>query len=287
MTDNQKPEITPENHLSEINEWHSNRLKELKKPEGWLSVIGLHWLEPGENTFGSDPSSNVVFPDLPGVPSKIGSFFVDKNLVRMDVEPGVDVAIEGKIVTSEVVLGKSKRPVTSSLESLQWTVIKRKDLIGLRLRNTANPDIDAFEGIPRYPVSLAWRIPARFERYDPPKKIKIPNVLGQTTSQPSPGTVVFSIGQEEHRLDTTGSPESKAFFIVFGDTTNGQDTYERGRFITIEAPDDQGHTFIDFNKAYNPPCAFTDYATCPMPPTQNQLPVRIEAGEKNSTSHKH
>jgi uncharacterized protein (DUF1684 family) len=98
--------------------------------------------------------------------------------------------------------------------------------------------------------------------------------------QRSPGAVGFNIGAEEFRLDVTGSPESKTFFIVFGDMTNGQDTYKRGRFITVDAPDEHGHLYIDFNKAYNPPCAFTDHATCPMPPSQNQLPVRIEAGEK-------
>jgi uncharacterized protein (DUF1684 family) len=280
MVDNQKREVDPEIYLSELKEWHSNRLMELTKPDGWLSVIGLHWLKLGENTFGSDLTNTVIFPSLPGIPGRVGSFFVEKRLVRMIVQPEINVTIQGKPVTSSVIFGKSKRPITVSLESLHWQVIKRKELIGLRLRDTANPAIEAFEGIDCFTASLDWRIPARFDRYDPPRKIEIPNVLGQITKQRSPGAVVFSIGTEEFRLDVTGSPESKSFFIVFGDVTNGEETYKRGRFITVDAPDEQGHLYIDFNKAINPPCGFTDYATCPMPPVQNRLPIRIEAGEK-------
>ena len=280
MVDNHKREIDPETHLSELKAWQSNRLMELKKPDGWLSVIGLHWLEPGENTFGSDPSNAVIFPDLPGVPGRIGVFVVEKSVVRLVVQPGVNVTIKGEPVTDSIIFGKSKSPIIVSLGSLHWQVIKRQKLIGLRLRNTANPAIEALEGIETFPASLDWRIPARFDRYDPPRKIEIKNVLGQITPQRSPGAVVFHIGSEEFRLDVTGSPESEIFFIVFGDTTNGVETYKRGRFITVDAPDEQGNLYIDFNKAYNPPCGFTEYATCPVPPPQNLLPTRIEAGEK-------
>lgn len=283
MFDNQKREMDPEAHLSELKSWHSNRLKEIKKPDSWLSVIGLHWLEPGENTFGSDPSNAVIFPNLPGIPARIGSFFLENNarVVRMVVQPEVKVTIEDKPVTSSVIFGKSKRPVTVSLESLHWQVIKRQDLIGIRLRNTSNPAIEAFEGIEYFPVSINWRIPSRFDHYNPPRKIEVPNVLGQITMQRSPGAVVFRIGAEEFRLDVTGDPEGETFFIVFGDMTNGKETYKRGRFITVDAPDEHDRLYIDFNKAYNPPCGFTDYATCPIPPSQNRLSIRIEAGEKS------
>lgn len=281
MVDNQMREMDPETHLSEIKAWHSDRLVELKKPDGWLSVIGLHWLEPGENTFGSDPSNAVIFPDLPGIPGRIGSFYVEKSVVRMVVQPDVNVTIQDEPVTDSFIFGKSKKPIIVSLEPLHWQVIKRQDLIGLRLRNTANPAIEALEGIETFPVSLDWRIPAWFDRYDPPRKIEIENVLGQITTQRSPGAVVFRIGAEEFRLDVTGSPKSETFFIVFGDMTNGRETYKRGRFITVDAPDEQGNLHIDFNKAYNPPCGFTDYATCPVPPPQNRLPTRIEAGEQS------
>jgi uncharacterized protein (DUF1684 family) len=264
----------------EIQEWHSNRLMELKKPESWLSVIGLFWLEPGENTYGSHPSNTIIFPKLPGIPDRIGSLLLENNTVHMNVNPEANVTIQGKPVTSSVIFGKSKRPVTASLGSLHWQVIKRQDLIGLRLRNTKNPAIEAFTGIERFPISLDWRIPAQFDRYNPPRKIEVPNVLGQINRQLSPGAVVFKVGTREFRLDVTGTPENKSFFIVFGDMTNGYETYKRGRFLSVVAPNEDGELYVDFNKAYNPPCAFTDYATCPIPPSQNQLSIRIEAGEK-------
>jgi uncharacterized protein (DUF1684 family) len=280
MTDNEKNKMEQKVYQSEIQEWHTDRLNKLRKQDGWLSVIGLYWLEPGENTFGSNPSNAIIFPNLPGIPDRIGSFFLENSIVRMAVKPEVKVTIQGKPVTSSVIFGKSKRPITASLDTFNWQIIKRQDLIGLRLRDTANPTIAAFEGIESFPVSLNWRIPARFHRYNPPKKIKIPNVLGQITSRRSPGAVVFHIGTEELCLDVTGGSESKSFFIVFGDLTNGLETYKRGRFITVDTPDEYDRLYIDFNKAYNPPCAFTEYATCPVPPPQNRLPIRIEAGEK-------
>lgn len=282
MKDTHNHNIDPKVYQSELKSWDSNRLMELKKPDGWLSVIGLFWLDQGENTFGSDQSNAVIFPSIPGVPSRIGSFFVEKSIVRIVVEPGVNVIIQDKPVTDTVIFGNSKRPTIVNLESLQWQIIKRKDLIGLRLRNMANPAIAAFEGIERFPANQDWRIPCRFDRYDPPRKIEIENVLGHITPQSTPGAVVFRVGEEEFRLDVTGDPKGDTLFIVFGDLTNGNETYRRGRFLTVDAPDDKDQTIIDFNKAYNPPCAFTDYATCPIPPSQNKLPIRIEAGEKKA-----
>jgi len=129
-------------------------------------------------------------------------------------------------------------------------------------------------------VSLDWRLEARFDPYTPPKMIEVPNVLGQITPSPSPGAVVFRVGRERFRLDVTGNPEGRSFSIVFGDETNGLESYGGGRFLTVDAPDEDGRLFIDFNRAYNPPCVFTEFATCPLPPPQNNLAVRIEAGEK-------
>ncbi len=174
----------------------------------------------------------------------------------------------------------ARRPPTPRLGSLQWQVIQRQDLIGIRLRDTANAALEEFEGIETFPVSLDWRIPAKFDWYDPPRIIEVPNVLGMISEQPSPGAVVFQVGGEKLRLDVTGNPEGRSFSIVFGDETNGIETYGGGRFLSVGAPDEHGRTFIDFNLAYNPPCVFTEFATCPLPTRENILPVRIEAGEK-------
>ncbi|MFH1762828.1 MAG: DUF1684 domain-containing protein, partial [Gemmatimonadota bacterium] len=276
------PQMDPEVHRSEIQTWQARRLEELRQPDGWLSVIGLDWLEPGENSFGSDSTNAVVFPALPGVPGTVGSFFMEDGAVRMEVEPGVQVTHEGEPVTSlELFSSEGGRPATAHLASLRWEVIQRQELIGIRLRDTANAAIEAFEGIEIFPVSLDWRIPARFDRYDPPRMIEVPNVLGQISPQPSPGAVVFRVGGERLRLDVTGNPEGRSFSIVFGDETNGLETYGGGRFLTVDAPDENGRLFIDFNKAHNPPCVYTAFATCPLPSPQNRLSVRIEAGEKS------
>lgn len=274
------PQMDPEVHRAEIQAWHARRLEELRQPDGWLSVIGLDWLEPGENTFGSDSANAVVFPPLPGVPGRAGSFVLEGDVVRMEVEPGAEVTNEGQPVTSLILYPtEGRRPVTPHLASLRWQVIQRQDLIGIRLRDTANAAIQELEDIETFPVSLDWRIPARFDRYDPPRMLEVPNVLGQISEQPSPGAVVFRVAGRRLRLDVTGNPEGASFSIVFGDLTNGIETYGGGRFLEVDAPDETGWTFIDFNKAYNPPCVFTAYATCPLPTPENRLTVRIEAGE--------
>jgi len=275
------PQMDPEVHRSEVQAWHARRLEGLRQPDGWLSVIGLDWLEPGENRFGSDSTNAVVFPAVAGVPGRVGSFFLEGDAVRMEVEPGVQVTHEGETVTSLVLFSDAAgRPATARLGSLRWQVIQRQDLIGIRLRDTANAALEEFDGIETFPVSLDWRIPASFDRYDPPLVIEVPDVLGMISEQLSPGAVVFRAGGERLRLDVTGDPQGESFSIVFGDMTNGIETYGGGRFLSVDAPDEHGRTFIDFNKAYNPPCVFTAFATCPLPTPQNRLPVRIEAGEK-------
>jgi uncharacterized protein (DUF1684 family) len=274
------PQMDPEAHRLEIREWHSRRIEGLLQPDGWLSVVGLEWLVPGENTFGSDSSNAVVFPAIPGIPGRIGSFFLEGEIVRMEVQPGFPVTHLGEPVTSLTLFSPEiRRPPSPRLGSLRWQAIQRQDLIGIRLRDTANAAIQGFTGIETFPVSIDWRIPARFDRYDPPKIIEIPNILGQVIEQPSPGAVIFRIAGARFRLEVTGDPDSPSFSVVFGDETNGIETYGGGRFLEVGAPDGRGRTFIDFNKAYNPPCVFTAFATCPLPTRENRLPVRIEAGE--------
>ncbi len=273
-------QMDPDVHRSEIQAWQASRLAALREPDGWLSVVGLYWLEPGENSFGTDSSNAIVFPSLPGVPPRIGSLFLEDGVVRMEVAGAVAVTVENEPVTRVVLYRQENgQPRRARLGSLSWQVLQRQNLIGIRVRDSENPAIQEFEGIDMFPVDLAWRVPARFERYDPPRIIEVPNILGQITQQPSPGAVVFRVNGERHRLDVTGEPGAESFFLVFGDETNGLESYGGGRFLTVPAPDENGRLFVDFNQAYNPPCVFTEFATCPLPPPQNKLPVRIEAGE--------
>jgi uncharacterized protein (DUF1684 family) len=271
----------PDTHRAGIEAWQAERFAELREPEGWLSVVGLYWLESGANSFGADSSNDVVLPGGNGVPARAGSFILDGDTVRMEVNPGVRITHQGAPVGSLLLASDlSGRPTVARLGSLLWYVIERQELKGIRLKDTANAAIEEFAGVESFPVALEWHIPARFDRYDPPRVIAVPNVLGMVTEQPSPGAVVFRVAGKKYRLDVTGDPEAARFSLVFGDRTNGQETYGGGRFLEVTAPDERGRTFIDFNRAYNPPCVFTAFATCPLPPAQNRLTVRIEAGEK-------
>ena len=165
-----------------------------------------------------------------------------------------------------------------SIGSLRWYIIKRDDKYGVRLR-----DIDAnlrkeFKGIDTYPVNEDWKITAKFEAYNPPKTISIPSIIGTVEEDMAPGALVFEKDGKEYRLDPV--VEGDEFFIIFADETSGEETYGAGRFLYTAMPDSTGNVILDFNKAYNPPCAFTPYATCPLPPKQNYLKLRITAGEK-------
>jgi len=273
------PPPDPDEHRAAVLAWQARRIEELSQPDGWLSVVGLFRLEGGRSTFGSDSGNTIIFP--PQAPPHIGTFIREGDAIRMEVEPDVVVSHEGKPVTSTVLHSDAYDETTVvSLGSFQWFAIERQDLLAIRLKDTANPAIREFQTLDTFPISPEWNLPARFDRYDPPRVIEVPNVLGTVAEQPSPGAVVFRVGGQRLRLDVTGDPDAERFFITFGDRTNGNETYGGGRFLSVNAPDKQGRTFIDFNMAYNPPCVFTAFATCPLPNPQNRLPVRIEAGEK-------
>ncbi len=163
---------------------------------------------------------------------------------------------------------------------LSWNVIKRGDRYAIRLRDSAHPNRTNFKGIERYPVDPAWRVRAKFSAYEPAKKLKIVNVLGMVEEQPSPGALVFSLSGKEYRLDVLDEGAKIPWFVIIADETSGEETYGGGRFLYVARADSSGETVIDFNKAYNPPCSFTPYATCPLPPEQNRLPLAVRAGEK-------
>ena len=173
--------------------------------------------------------------------------------------------------------------------TLSWFVIERFGEYGIRLRDSASEALANFEGLETFPIDLDWRVMARFDRYEPPREISNPNVLDVPSTATSPGAAVFEVDGQEYRLDLTGDPDAGYLFVVFGDETNGAESYAGGRFLSVEAPNEDGWIVIDFNRAYNPPCVFTPYATCPVPAPQNKLPVRIEAGEKMyyGTGHEH
>jgi uncharacterized protein (DUF1684 family) len=275
-----QPELDIEAYKAEVEEWYQKRLTELKGDNGWLNLAGLFWLKEGVNTFGSDESNDLVFPKGK-IAAKAGFFLVKNRVVQLNGLPGVEVLDRGTPIKEKVIFHPdSTKNSLLSHGSLQWFIIKRDDQVGIRLRDLESKSIEEFTGIERYEVNAEWRVEATLEIPAEPRKIDITNVLGQTTAQTSPGTLVFKLKEKEYRLDALEGGKDE-LFIILGDVTNETETYPAGRYLYIKIPDGNGRTTIDFNKAYNPPCAFTPFATCPLPPAQNVLPIAIQAGEKN------
>lgn len=268
-----------------IEAWHQERIESLKGNNGWLNLAGLFWLKDGASTFGSDDSNDLVFPK-DKIAGKAGVFLLQNGIVTMTSLPEVEILANEQPVKSAVVFHPdSTRQPKLTYESLQWFIIKRDDQYGIRLRDLKSRAVEEFHGIDRYEVDPGFRVVARLEVPPVARKIDITNVLGQTTAQDSPGTLVFTLGEKEYRLDAL--VEGEELFVIFGDPTNNEETYPSGRYVYANLPDADGKTILDFNKAYNPPCAFTPFATCPLPPSQNVLPIAITAGEKNYKGYTH
>ena len=284
VTASVKPD--PAAYRKEIEAWRKERFDGLKNDEGWLTLVGLYWLKPGENRFGSDAGNAVVLP--PGkAPAVAGVLTREGDKVTVKVEPGVALTADGKEVApgTSVAVNAGDKPAMLRLGSLTFFVIQRGDRVGVRVKDKESALRASFHGLDNYPIRPEWRIVARFEPAKD-KKIPIANIIGQVEDNPSPGAVVFDWKGKTYRIDALeGSPEG-SLFLVFGDLTNGKETYGAGRFLDTDPPKD-GKVVVDFNTAYNPPCAFTSFATCPLPPPQNKLSVRIEAGEKKFAGGPH
>jgi uncharacterized protein len=268
-------------HRREIEKWQSDRLAGLKKEDGWLSLIGLFWLDEGENKFGSDPSNKVTLPKEQA-PALAGTFKLDQGHVRVNARPGVAITTGGQPV-SEMDLkddNDDSGPTILKLGTLIINVVKRGGRIGIRVKDTASRTRQEFKGLDYFPIDPKWRIEARFEPYQPPKLIPIENVLNMTDNETSPGALAFEVNGKTYRIDPILEKGETDYFVMIADATTGGETYGAGRYLYVSPPDASGKVIIDFNKAYSPPCAFTGFATCPLPPQQNHLPFRIEAGEK-------
>ncbi|MCX8105623.1 MAG: DUF1684 domain-containing protein [Ignavibacterium album] len=266
-------------YLEEIKKWDQRRIERLKAPDGWLNLVGRTWLKPGVNKFGSAKDNDVVI-ESDKVPAYMGEFIFKDSAVIMKVYDGVNIIHNGKPVKEIVMIDDQKKDMTVfEYGTIKWNLIIRGDQYGIRFRDLESPLVKNFKGIDRFPVNEDWKLTAKFEAYNPPKKIFVPNVLGQIEEELSPGAVVFEKDGKQFRIDAID--EGDRLFLIIADETSGEETYGGGRFIYVDKPDSAGNINLDFNKAYNPPCVFTKYATCPLPPEQNYLKLKITAGEKN------
>jgi uncharacterized protein (DUF1684 family) len=271
----------PAGYHAEIQKWQQHRLASLTKEDGWLTLVGLFWLNEGENKFGSDTKNSVVLP-ADKAPALAGSFFREQGQVRLAARPGTEITADGKPVTTLALKDDNddSGPTILKLGSLIINIVKRGERIGVRVKDSESRTRREFKGLEYYPIDPKWRLAARVEPYQPPKLIPITNVLGMTDDEISPGALAFEIDGKTYRLDPILEKGETDWFVMIADETTGRETYGAGRYLYISPPDASGNVVLDFNKAYSPPCAFTNFATCPLPPRQNQLPFRIEAGEK-------
>ncbi len=282
---NRKAQVDYAQYKQQILQWRQHRLQRLTRPDGWLSLAGLFWLHEGNNTFGFGKQNDIQFPGEKS-PGRLGTIILQNGQIRLETAPGAKIRINDKSVkTAELHSDADGKPTIMSYKSYLWYVIKRGDRYAIRLKNTENPAIKNFKGIAYFPIDLKWRIRAKFVPYKPVKKVPIPTEIGTVEMQNTPGYLEFKVDGKVLHLNFYAENPSDTLWTIFADETSGRETYGAGRFLEVPPPDRTGMTVIDFNKAYNPPCAFTDFATCPMAPKENFLPIRVTAGEKYGGDH--
>ena len=267
----------PRGYRAEIEQWRRHRQAALETEEGWLTVVGLSWLKEGRNTVGAGPANDIVLPKG-SAPAQVGVFEFHDGKTTFQAASGVKVTVNGRAVSTATL-----KPDTSGaadllrIRDLTMFVIERGGRYAIRLKDKNSLARRDFRGLDYFPVNERYRVRAKFVPYWPPKRISIPNILGGAEEDTSPGYVVFTLDGREFRLVPVDSGDM--LFFIFKDLTAGKETYPAGRFLYTALPE-KGEVELDFNKAVNPPCAFTAFATCPLPPKENILPVRIPAGEK-------
>lgn len=272
---------------TELGSWRMRRATNLQAPEGWLSLIGLAWLQAGDNSFGSDAGNRIQINAK--TPGHIGVVRLENGKLRLLPPPGgfpKGFLVDGHPAQEQALVSDdAETPSKLTIGTVTIIVINRDDRFALRIKDPQAPTRVGFHGLRWYPPNAAYRVHARWIPYNPPKILDIPTVLGTTTHLPAPGAAEFTIDGQTVRLEPVlEDPKSTELFFILRDATSKTSTYGAGRFLYAELPDhgvaQPGEVWLDFNRLVNPPCAFTAYATCPLPPAQNRLTVAIPAGEQ-------
>ncbi len=268
--------------------WRAEREDRLAAPDGWLTLVGLAWLAPGENPFGSDPGNPVVLPTAEGVSSSMGVFVLGEDgSVTVRCAPGAGVTLDGEPVTEAVLRADTDEGGPDVLHAgrILFYVIRRGERTGIRIKDPESPTRRNFEGLSWYPPDPGWVVTADWVPFDTPRIVEITSVVGTTETAEIPGVLRFTVDGRRLELLPMASDVSDGLFIVFADATSGTETYGGGRFLDAPPPDEEGHVRLDFNRAYNPPCVFTPHATCPLPLPENVLPIPVRAGERMYGGH--
>jgi uncharacterized protein (DUF1684 family) len=266
-------------YLKSIEKWRNDEGINLKKETGWLTVAGLFWLKDGINTVGAGPNFGVRLTDN-FKNGKFGEIDFKNGVALLKVEGGVEAQSDGKSISTaiQLVSDEKGKPTEIRTGSQTFYLIKREDRFGIRLKDSNSKARVAFKGQNWFPIDESYKVTARFEAFSEPKEVMVPNVLGGKFKMKSPGTLKFTLKGKEYSLQPVVE-EDKTLFIIFSDKSNLNETYTSGRFLYADKAVN-GEAVLDFNKAQNPPCAFTPFATCPLPPPGNNLDVEIKVGEK-------
>ncbi len=276
-------------YRADVEKFRQSREAKLTSDTGWLTIAGLYFLTKPETTAGSAADNDVVLPA--GAPPKLGTFVLaesgkDKGKVSVRLEPGVSVKLlDGKPFTGGPIKSDGEGPPDRLvLGDVQVWIHQSGERPAIRVRDRNNHLRQAFTGMKWYPVDAAYKVEGTFVPFDKPKTFQVPNMLGDIDTMDSPGHVKFVLNGKEHNMLAI-TEDDENFWFIFRDLTSGEDTYPAARFLYTGRPDANGKVTLDFNRAENPPCAFNPYATCPLPPPENRLQVRVEAGEKIYERH--
>lgn len=275
--------INNEEYEKSILKWRQEVDGNLRRENGWLALAGLFWLRKGTNEIGSAPNSDILLPAR--APEKLGNFIFDGNSVILNVELDTPVEVNG-VQTKIARLDTDEEDVPSfiTFNDMRMVVVRRSKGVGIRLWDNTRVERRNFPSREWYPIKPEYRVPATYTRYETPRVVKMPDILGAIIDQRMEGYVTFfDLNGKKQELVVEELPD-KRLFIQFMDATNGNPTYPSGRYHYTDAHEN-GHVFVDFNKAYSPPCAFTDYATCTFPPQENHLKIAVEAGEIYKPHH--
>lgn len=261
--------------------WRKQRRDGLLAPDGWASLTGLHWIAPGAHYIGTDASNGI---HLAMGPAHFGMIELEDGVLRFVPENGVPLTLDGEPLAGAAMLRADDDPAGPSEIGFdqgkgQATVIVRGGRHALRVRHAEAPTRSGFTGLDYWPADRDWRVDATFAPNPPGQTIEVANIVGTVDEVPNPGAIEFQRDGVSYRLEALDEGEDE-LFLVFADRTNGHGSYGAGRFVYVPRPDANGHLVVDFNHAYNPPCAFTAFATCPLPPPENRLDLAITAGEK-------
>jgi uncharacterized protein len=277
-----------ERHRHAVESVRERRDASLRDPMGWLTLVGLHWLTTGEQRFGSDLGGEIVMHAEDGaVPALAGRLDLANGEVRVHPAVGLPLAVNGEPVPDGLRLADDEEdePTVLELASLRMYLIRRgEDRLALRVKDVASEALRAFAGLDYYPIDPQWRVTGWLMPATPGASIQVPDIVGDALALPTPGDVVFERGGATHRLHALEAQPGH-LWLVFGDETNGTETYGGGRFLVTGPVQPDDSVEVDFNLTYNPPCVFSPFATCPLPPEGNRLPMRVEAGEQMWSSH--